>query len=79
MTSIIESPRGPSIRMPDGNHFFPFDPRADEIDLKNVAHILSQTRRWNGACKRFYSVAEHSVLVWAAVPPERCFTTHRKL
>lgn len=70
MTGLMESDRGPSIRMPSATHFFPFDPTPDEIDPADLAHILGQTRRWNGACKRFYSVAEHSMLVAAAVPPE---------
>jgi len=70
MPGIMKSERGPSIRLPSGEHFFPFDPRPDEIDLVDIAHILCQTRRWNGACKRFYSVAEHSMLVADAVPPE---------
>lgn len=70
MTGLMNSDRGPAIRMPSSAHFFPFDPNPDEIDAVDLAHILGQTRRWNGACKRFYSVAEHSKLVAFAVAPE---------
>lgn len=46
--------------------FFLQDPRADEVDPIDIAHHLSNQCRFNGACKRFYSVAEHCVRVsWA--------------
>jgi len=70
MTGLMNSERGPSIRMPDGSHFYPFDPRAEEINLVNIAHILGQKSRWNGGLKRYYSVAEHSMLVAEIVRPE---------
>ncbi|MEE9366983.1 MAG: YfbR-like 5'-deoxynucleotidase [Dehalococcoidales bacterium] len=37
------------------------DPRPDDVRLVDIAHALSNTCRYNGHCKRFYSVAEHSV------------------
>lgn len=52
-----------------GRQFWPLDPRADEVDIRDIAHSLSLQCRYNGHCNRFYSVAEHSVLVcWAASP-----------
>jgi hypothetical protein len=43
-----------------GRQFWPIDPRADEIDIVDIAHALSQQCRFAGHCKTFYSVAEHS-------------------
>lgn len=33
------------------------------FDISDIAHSLSLITRWNGQCRRFYSVAEHSVMV----------------
>ncbi|QFT69585.1 hypothetical protein FIU93_22560 [Labrenzia sp. THAF35] len=46
-----------------GRKFWPLDPRSDEIHLEDVAHSLSMQCRYNGHCKRYYSVAEHAVHV----------------
>jgi len=46
-----------------GRQFWPLDPRADEIHIEDIAHSLSLQCRYAGHCKRFYSVAEHSVLL----------------
>jgi hypothetical protein len=43
--------------------YWPHDPRPEEIYIDDVAHHLSMECRFTGACKRFYSVAEHCVLV----------------
>lgn len=43
-----------------GRRFYPVAP---VFDLDEIAHSLSLTCRFSGACKRFYSVAEHSVFV----------------
>lgn len=50
-----------------GGKFFFLDPRPEEIDIRDIAHHLSMLCRWNGACRRFYSVAEHSVNVYRVV------------
>jgi hypothetical protein len=38
-------------------------PDPKDIDLKDIAHSLSLLCRYNGHCKEFYSVAQHSVLM----------------
>lgn len=53
-----------------GRQFWPLDPRADEVHIEDIAHHLSAICRYNGACERFYSVAEHSVAVSYNVPSE---------
>lgn len=51
-----------------GRAFWPMDPRPDEIEIEDIAHALSMMCRYAGHCLRFYSVAEHSVLLARAVP-----------
>lgn len=53
-----------------GGQFWPLDPRALEIDVFTIAHALAHLCRFGGHCLRFYSVAEHCVLLSRAVPPE---------
>lgn len=53
-----------------GTAFDPLNPVLEDIHISDIAHHLSLTCRYSGAVQRFYSVAEHSVLVARAVPPE---------
>lgn len=53
-----------------GRKFWPIDPRPEDICIEDIAHALSMMCRFNGHCNKFYSVAEHSVLVSRAVPDE---------
>lgn len=46
-----------------GRQFFPLEPRPGDIDVGDIAHSLSLQCRFNGHCRPFYSVAEHSVRV----------------
>lgn len=45
-------------------------PTPDQIELKDIAHSLSNICRFNGHCKEFYSVAQHSVVVASISPYE---------
>ena len=56
-----------------GKKFWPFDPRPEDIDIYDIAHSLSLQCRFNGHCKVFYSVAQHSVLVSEIVKHKQAF------
>ena len=53
-----------------GRAYWPIDPRADDVDIEDIAHALGMMCRYGGHCSSFYSVAEHSVLVSEVVPRE---------
>lgn len=53
-----------------GKKFHSLDPRPEEIELVDIAHALSLLCRFNGHCRTFYSVAEHSVRVARILPQE---------
>lgn len=46
-----------------GKRFYPLDPRAEDIDIVDIAHALSLTNRFNGHTEFPYSVAQHSLKV----------------
>ncbi|MGY8624190.1 phosphohydrolase [Chromobacterium violaceum] len=60
-TAIIETVTG---RLVDLLHPSPAD-----IDIHEVVHHLAHICRFGGACRPFYSVAEHSVRVAEILPP----------
>lgn len=62
--------RGPWIQTYTGLRFHPLDPRPEDVCIEDIAHALAHLCRYGGHCVRFYSVAEHSVLVHRHVSPE---------
>ncbi len=54
---------GSWIQTAAGIAFFPLDPRPDEILISDIAHHLSQLRRWTGASSHPINIAQHSVNV----------------
>lgn len=44
-----------------GHQFWPLDPRAEEVDVHDIASGLAFQCRYNGQVSRHYSVAQHSV------------------
>ena len=55
--------QGDFMQTATGRKFWPLSPRADEVFIEDIAHSLSLQCRYAGHCLRFYSVAEHSVLI----------------
>jgi hypothetical protein len=53
-----------------GKEFYPLDPNPGDIDIKDIAHALSNCCRFTGHVKNFYSVAQHSVMVSELCEPE---------
>lgn len=62
--------RGDWMQTYTGAKFYPMSPRAEEVNPVDIAHSLSLLCRYNGHVDRFYSVAEHCVLISWAVQPE---------
>ena len=46
-----------------GIHFYPLHLTIDSINIKDIAHALSNICRFNGHSSEFFSVAQHSILV----------------
>ena len=51
-----------------GAKFWLFKPTPEMITIGDVGHALAHLCRFNGHCRKFYSVAQHSVLVSHLVP-----------
>lgn len=58
------------MQLRSGEPFYVLDAQPEHIDIEDIAHALGMVCRFAGHCQRFYSVAEHSVLMSMAVDPE---------
>ena len=73
-TELLDEPtaegRGNWMQTFTGRVFYPISPLAEEMDPLDIAHSLSLQCRYGGHVDRFYSVAEHCVLMSEFVSPE---------
>lgn len=67
--------KGDWMQTHSGLAFWPLDPRADEITIEDIAHGLSRQCRYGGHTLKFYSVAEHCVLMASKAPAGFGFAT----
>ena len=56
-------PKGDFIVTHTKRKFYPLDPQPKDICILDIAHALSNICRFTGHCSKFYSVAQHSILV----------------
>jgi len=64
---------GPVIQTQSGLYFNLLNPRPEDVRIEDIAHALANLCRFGGHTRRFYSVAQHSLLVAELVPPGLAF------
>ena len=69
VTDPVTGRRGAAMQTYSGVEFWPLDPRPEEILIEDIAHGLARECRYGGHTIRYYSVAEHAVLVSLLVEP----------
>lgn len=62
--------RGSFVTTYSGARFFVDECNIQDIPIEDIAHALSMNCRFNGHLEKFYSVAEHSVIVSELVSDE---------
>lgn len=63
----------PSIMLQSGRYFNFASPETFDWNIEDIAHGLAYQCRSTGQLRSFYSIAEHSLLVYWAAPPELKF------
>lgn len=58
------------VRIYTGRYVDPFNMKADDIDIRDIAHSLSHQCRFAGHTKKFYSVAQHCIFTMKKVSDE---------
>jgi len=64
---------GPVIQTQSGIYFNLLNPRPEDVRIEDIAHALANLCRFGGHTRRFYSVAQHSLLVSELAPPALAF------
>jgi uncharacterized protein len=59
----VRTRKGPTIMLQSGAWFDFGAPASSNFTIEDIAHGLSNICRYAGQCRKFYSVAEHSLLV----------------
>lgn len=58
----------PSITTRSGRRVSLLNPQYSQIDISDIAHGLAYQCRFNGQTSRFYSIAQHSLMVASILP-----------
>lgn len=66
--------RGSWMQTYTGRQFYPLHPYPNDVAAEDIAHALGHICRYGGHVDRFYSVAEHCVLMSRAVAPEHALS-----
>ena len=53
--------KGSWIETASGKQMWPLEPRPEDVCIEDIAHALSLLCRYNGHCRFFYSVGQHSI------------------
>ncbi len=56
------------IQTASGGRFYPLDPKVEDVCIEDIAHALHLVCRFTGHVSKFYSVAQHSIIVASQVP-----------
>jgi hypothetical protein len=70
-TAGVKVASGPTILLASGRYFDLLDPLGSKFDITDIAAALGKICRFTGHCRRFYSVAEHSVMCSRYAPGSR--------
>jgi hypothetical protein len=65
--NVIVVDRGDWMQTFSGGRWYPQSPRPEDVRIEDIAHALANTCRYAGHSERFYSVAEHCILICAAM------------
>ncbi len=60
----------PAISTRSGRRLYLHNPHSSQIHIDDIAHGLAHQCRFNGQTNKFYSVAQHSMIVASILPPE---------
>ncbi|VEB40409.1 Uncharacterised protein [Chromobacterium violaceum] len=61
--------RSAFVQTASGRYLDVQDPQPDDIDIADIAHHLAHLCRFGGACRQYYSEAEHAVRMAEILPP----------